>query len=43
MPGASPGAILSFNVVRMDSLVIIMLFKKVNKQVEGKIRNFKLD
>ena len=30
-----PGAILSFNVVHVDSAVIIVLFKKVNKQVEG--------
>ena len=32
MPGTSPGTILSFNVVHMDSVVIIVL---VNKQVEG--------
>ena len=32
-----PGAILSFNVVHLDSVVIIVLLKKVNKQVEGKL------
>ena len=39
MPGTSPGAFLSFNVAHMDSIVIIVLLK-VNKQVEGKIRNW---
>ena len=37
-----PGAILSFNTLCTGSFVIIMLLKS-NKQVEGKIRNFKLD
>ena len=37
-----PGAILSFNVIHVDSVVIInCVIKKVNNQVKGKIRNFK--
>ena len=34
-----PGAILSHNVIDThDSVVMVMCFKKVNKQVEGKLR-----
>jgi len=38
------GTILSCNMVaHMDSVVLIALLKKVNKQVEGKIKHFKLN
>ena len=39
-----PGTILSFNVVHVDSVYSHnCVAKKVNKELEGKIRNFQLD
>ena len=36
------GTILSFNVVHVNSVVIIVLLKSKQTSLEGKIRNFKL-